>query len=138
MQVLPDTSIATDLPNIIPNDGTNACVFLALSIGDTFLQTVKKVESVSWEELVKVAEKTITKHPGKINPFRNATERYDPLDTKAILTANNLLGQNCKVFANSGERFNSAESHFMCTTLPTYLENMVKCTWFNLPILNMS
>ena len=74
MQVLPDTSIATDLPNTIPNDGTNACVFLALSICDTFLQKVKKVESVSWEELAKVAEKTITTLPKKINLFRNATE----------------------------------------------------------------
>ena len=100
MQVLPDTSIATDLPNTIPNDGTNACVFLALSICDTFLQKVKKVESVSWEELAKVAEKTITTLPGKINPFRNATERYDPLDAKAILTANNLLSANYEL---SGE-----------------------------------
>ena len=58
MQVLPNTSIAMDLSNTIPNDGTNACVFLALSICDTFLPTVKKVESVSWEELAKVAEKT--------------------------------------------------------------------------------
>ena len=76
------------------NDGTNACVFFALSICDTFLQKVKEVESVSWQELAKVAEETITTLPGKINPFREVEQRYDPLEAKAILARSDLLKGN--------------------------------------------
>ena len=68
--------------------------FWALGICDTFLQHVKKVESLSWEDLVKVGEETITTLPAKINPFRDTTKRYDPLEAKAILRANNLLATN--------------------------------------------
>ena len=68
--------------------------FWALSICDTFLQHVKKVESLSWKDLVKVGEETITTLPAKVNPFRDTTKRYDPLEAKAILRANNLLATN--------------------------------------------
>lgn len=80
--------------NTVLNDGTNACVFWALGICNTILQNVKKVESLSCEDLIKVAEETITTLPGKVNPFRDTTKRYDPLEAKDILTASNLLTTN--------------------------------------------
>ncbi len=107
----------------LANDGTNACVFLALGICDTFLQNVKEVQSMTWEDLVKVSEETITTLPEKVNPFRDAKERYDPLDAKAILTANDLLTTNYElseecnsndgVFTESGrkELINALSKH---------------------------
>ena len=89
-----DTS--TD-PSIVESDGTNACVFLALHICDIFMQNVKKDRCLSWDDLVEIGEETITTFLFKINAFRDATERHDPADAKAIMTSNNLLVANCEL-----------------------------------------
>ena len=75
------------------NDGTNACVFLALKIGDLIIQHVKCDDdnSVSWEEMATTAEEVVTKFPSEINSLRDCSEKYDPASAKAILSANDKL-----------------------------------------------
>ena len=78
-------------PDVIENDGTNACAFLALRVCDIFLQNVKEGSCLSWDDLVGIGEETITTFPAKINAFRDVSETYDVASAKAILTSNNLL-----------------------------------------------
>ncbi len=68
--------------------------FLALHFYDIFLQKVKEVGCLSWEDLVGIGEETIRLFPVKINAFRDVSETYDVVNAKAILTSNNLLNAN--------------------------------------------
>lgn len=74
------------------NDGTNACVFLALRICDFLMQIWnKEKQPISWEELVTNSEEIIKTFPSEINSLRDCSEKYDPASAKAILTSNNML-----------------------------------------------
>lgn len=77
------------------NDGTNACVFLALKICDIFIRNESPDDRVpSWEELERITEEMIKTLPAKVNSVRNSSEKYDPIIAKTILTSNNLLEGN--------------------------------------------
>ena len=79
-------------PNLLENDGTNACTFLAIKIGDAVLDAVSKVEiNLSPENMAKLAEEVIISFPSKINSQRDSSKKYDPSEAKQILEANELL-----------------------------------------------
>ena len=82
------------VPNVEDNNGTNACVFLALHVRDTLSQKVKEVGCLLWDDLVKIGEETISLFPVKINTFRDVSETYHAANAKAILTSNNLFNAN--------------------------------------------
>jgi serine/threonine protein kinase len=75
------------------NDGTNACVFLALKIGDLLMQQMEWDDDNSslWNEVATIAEEVINVLPSQINSLRDRSEEYDPASAKAILSSNNLL-----------------------------------------------
>ena len=77
--------------NIVENDATNACVFLALRVCDIFLQNVREDHSLTWDDVVGIAEETITTFPVKINALRDVAETYDVSNAKDILTSDSLL-----------------------------------------------
>ena len=77
--------------NIVENDATNACVFLALRVCDIFLQNVREDRSLTWDDVVGIAEETITTFSVKINALRDVAETYDVSNAKDILTSNSLL-----------------------------------------------
>ena len=77
--------------NIVENDATNACVFLALRVCDIFLQNVREDRSLTWDDVVGIAEETITTFPVKINALRDVAETYDVSNAKDILTSDSLL-----------------------------------------------
>ena len=76
------------------NDGTNACTFLPISIGDAFMQEAVKENGITLEYLVQVAEKAITNLPPKINYYRDFSKMYDPSEVKLVLEQNKLLGSS--------------------------------------------
>ena len=53
------------------NDATNACVFLALAIGDAFLEAATKNQDFTYENLVELAELALNYIPPKINNVRD-------------------------------------------------------------------
>lgn len=91
-----NTSDLLEMDHEIPqNDGTNACVFLALKICDIFIRNESPDDRVpSWEELERITEEMIKTLPAKVNSVRNSSEKYDPIIAKTILTSNNLLEGN--------------------------------------------
>ena len=91
-----NTSDLLEMDHEIPqNDGTNACVYLALKICDIFIRNESPDDRVpSWEELERITEEMIKTLPAKINSVRNSSEKYDPIIAKTILTSNNLLEGN--------------------------------------------
>ena len=73
------------------NDGTNACVFLAMGIGDAFLQRVQQPGNVSWDEFATLAEEVTSNLPSQINEKRDPSKLYEPAEAKTLLQENNLL-----------------------------------------------
>lgn len=73
------------------NDGTNACVFLAIGIGDAFLQKVENPNNVSWDDLATLAEEVTTNLPSQINDKRDSSKFYEPSEAKTLLQENDLL-----------------------------------------------
>jgi serine/threonine protein kinase len=76
------------------NDATNACAFLAVAIGDAFLQAVIANQDFVYENLVELAGEALTTLPSKINNVRDADKMYEPSEAKSILEANALLVAN--------------------------------------------
>ena len=74
------------------NDGTNACTFLAIAIGDKFLQEAAKENDITLDYLVRLGEEAINNLPSKINDHRDLSKMYDPSEAKSILEQNQLLG----------------------------------------------
>ena len=83
------------------NDGTNVCVFLAISIGDAFMQEIAKENVVTLEKLTRLAEMAITNLPSKINDHRDFSKMYDPSDARLVLEQHKLLGCKECISANS-------------------------------------
>lgn len=82
----------TVLEQPIPeNDGTNACVFLAMGIGHVFLQKVQKSDNVSWDDLATLAEEVISNLPSQINDKRDPSKLYEPSEAKTLLQENGVL-----------------------------------------------
>jgi hypothetical protein len=78
------------------NDGTNACAFLAIAIGDAIQcdYLTNKKEKPSWDNLVSFAEEAINNIPSQINDHRDPSKNYDSSEAKSILEENGLLSAN--------------------------------------------
>ena len=78
----------------MPNDGTNACVFLALKICDVILsdcagkdgQLEKKLE-----EMPHVASEVIVRYPEELNRVPQVSSLYSVLDANKLMKDNSHL-----------------------------------------------
>ena len=79
-------SSSTVQDDAVPNDGTNACVFLALKICDVVLSSDcarnKDQLEKKLEELPHVASEVIAHYPEELNRVRQVSSLYSVLDAK--------------------------------------------------------
>ena len=70
----------------VPNDGTNACAFLAIKIADKIINVFdQKIPSNGFKSIAEVAEQIIWFYPQEINDFRDKDQRYDVLSAYNIM-----------------------------------------------------
>ena len=80
----------------VPNDGTNACVFLSLKICDEIISTIsegatmKSIESVA-STLSDITTTVINEYPVRLNAIRDANEMYTLLDANILMRDNSDL-----------------------------------------------
>ena len=74
------------------NDGTNACVFLAIKIGEFIMN--KGIDS--WQQLKITAEGIIKTFPEVINPIRNKDHLEDALSAYNVMFDKGMIS-NCKL-----------------------------------------
>ena len=72
----------------VPNDGTNACAFVAIKIADKIINVFdQKIPSNSFKSIAEVAEQITWFFPQEINDFRDKDQRYD------VLCAYNIMNR---------------------------------------------
>ena len=80
----------------VPNDGTNACVFLSLKICDEIISTIsegatmKSIESVT-STLSDITTTVINEYPVRLNAIRDANEMYTLLNANILMRDNSDL-----------------------------------------------
>ena len=93
-------SSSTVQDDAVPNDGTNACVFLALKICDVVLSSDcarnKDLLEKKLEELPHVASKVIARYPEELNRVRQVSSLYSVLDANKLMKDNSHLRNKFK------------------------------------------
>ena len=70
---------AVQAGSILSNDGTNGCAFLSVKIVDIILTEIR-TEGNLFAKVAGPTEDTIWLLPEKINPYRNLSKMYDPIE----------------------------------------------------------
>ena len=77
----------------VPNDATNACVFLALQICDAILDASSNKNSLATclDDIPQIATQMITSYPLELNKIRELSSLYTVLDANKLMRDHNHL-----------------------------------------------
>ena len=104
------------------NDGSNACIFLALKIAEHLLLKKEK----SWQDIKQAAEEIITTFPTVLNEKRRKEEMYSLQEAFALLESNDLISEGNYSYVGKGyEVFSEDGRKELETHLETAAENTV-------------
>ena len=94
---LMENHMQSPVPVSVPNEGTNACAFLAVKIGDRIIHELNGnvSDTVSLAEMI---EEVIWCLPEKINVNRDVTKLYDVLGAYSILSEVKVLNSRYEFF----------------------------------------
>jgi len=82
----------------VPNDGTNACAFLAIKIAEKSINVLdQKITSNGFKSIAEVAEQIICFFPREINDFRDKDQLYDVLSAYNIMNRAKMFGHTIRV-----------------------------------------
>jgi len=98
---------ALQVGSVLSNDGTNACAFLSVKIVDTILTEIG-TEGDVFAKVAGTTEDTIWLLPEKINPFRDLSKMYDPVEAYDILLDKKII----KAFHDFSEELPFADGVF--------------------------
>ena len=76
--------------NLLSNNGTNCCLFLALKISEKWHLKIKS-NGRDRKRFVDIVEDIIQHFPNWVNPFRDIWCHYDLIEATDILSENHLL-----------------------------------------------
>jgi len=79
----------TDVYTTISNDGTNACAFLCVLIGERLLQS--KIQIPTWQDIANFTDEIIRLSPSSFNHLRDKGRLYDAQEAVSILWRGGVL-----------------------------------------------
>ena len=79
---------------VIPNDGTNACVFLCLLISDRLYRDGERPLSEDcWRDTASLVEEIIVTSPSSFNRLRDLSKFYDVMEAYQLLRKDGLIAK---------------------------------------------
>lgn len=84
---------STEASRSVVNDGTNACIFLALKICDAILSRTEKNDNLG-EEISGLTNEIIQNYPSILNPLRDMSSIYTLMNAYVMMRENRHLCNN--------------------------------------------